>query len=60
MARQAALAFDRSDHRRLFAADIGAGAATLMDAGVANEPGLLDLAISPARRSRTSGYSSRR
>src|SRR5205814_9811659 len=29
--RHAALAFDRLDHRRLFAADIGAGAAPQMD-----------------------------
>ncbi len=34
MARQAALAFDRLDHRRLFAADIGAGAAPQMQLGV--------------------------
>ncbi len=30
--RHAALAFDRFDHRRLFAADVGAGAAAQMDA----------------------------
>ena len=33
MARQAALALDRLDHRRLFAADVGAGAAAQMDLG---------------------------
>ena len=35
MARQAALALDRFDHRRFFAADISAGAAAQMDLGVA-------------------------
>src|SRR6185436_16884862 len=34
VARQAALALDRLDHRGLFAADIGPGAAAQMDAGV--------------------------
>src|SRR5262249_31136545 len=43
MARQAALTFDRFDHRRLFAADVGAGAATHVNAGVRREARLLDL-----------------
>ena len=37
--RQATLAFDRFDHRRFFAADIGAGAAPQMDFGVRRQLG---------------------
>ena len=43
MARQAALALDRFDHRRFFAADISAGAAAQMDFGVVGKTGGLDL-----------------
>ena len=43
MARQAALALDRLDHRRLFAADVGAGAAAQMQLGVPGEAGALEL-----------------
>ena len=43
MPRQAALAFDRFDHRGFFAADIGAGAATQMHPGVLAKPGGVDL-----------------
>ena len=43
MPRQAALAFDRFDHRGFFAADIGAGAATQMNPGMLGEPGGDDL-----------------
>ncbi len=39
MPRQAALALDRFDHRGFFAADIGAGAAAQMHAGVRGEAG---------------------
>ena len=60
MARQAALALDRFDHRGFFAADIGAGAAAQMDACVAGQARRARrLAISSASISRTSGYSSR-
>ena len=40
MARQAALAFDRFDHRGFFAADVGAGAAAQMDVGVRRQAGV--------------------
>ena len=44
MARQAALALDRFDHRGFFAADVGAGAAAQMRCLVClAKPGLLDL-----------------
>ena len=43
MARQTALAFDRLDHRRFFAADVGAGAAAQMQLRVRRETGCLDL-----------------
>ena len=43
VARQAALALDRFDHRRFFAADVGAGAAPQMQLGVRREPRRLDL-----------------
>ena len=43
MSRQTALAFDRFDHRRFFAADISAGAAAQMDPAVLGEPRLLRL-----------------
>jgi hypothetical protein len=42
VARQAALALDRLDHRGLFAADVGAGAAAQMDAACAAQAGLVD------------------
>src|SRR6185503_5793702 len=42
MARQAALALDRFDHRGFFAADVSAGAAAQMDARVRRETRLLD------------------
>jgi hypothetical protein len=60
VARQAALALDRFEHRGFLAADIGARAAAQMDLGVAREPRFLSLAISRSRISRTCGYSSRR
>ena len=44
MTRQAALALDQFDHRRFFAADVGAGAAAHMDLGVLRQAGPLDLA----------------
>src|SRR5439155_25334118 len=40
--RQPALALDALEHRRLFAADIGSGAAAEMDARMAQQPGGLD------------------
>src|SRR5271163_898676 len=43
MARQAALALDRFDHRGFFAADISAGAATQMDLGVLRKTRFLGL-----------------
>src|SRR6516162_8418045 len=43
MPRQAALTFDRFDHRGFFAADICAGAAAQMDPAVLGEPRLLRL-----------------
>src|SRR5690606_1658631 len=42
VAREAALAFDRFDHCRLFAADIGAGAPPEVDLRVLRQPRLLD------------------
>ena len=42
MARQAALALDRFDHRGFFAADVGAGAAAQMDRGVLCKARALD------------------
>ena len=41
IARVAALALDRFDHRRLFAADIGAGAAAKLDEAFGDDAGLL-------------------
>ena len=43
VARQAAFALDRFDHRRLFAADVGAGAAPQMQLGVRRQARRLDL-----------------
>jgi hypothetical protein len=43
VARQAALALDRFEHRGFLAADIGARAAAQMDLGVAREPRFLQL-----------------
>ncbi len=43
MARQPALALDRFDHRRLFTADIGAGAAAQVQLGVRRQPGVGEL-----------------
>src|SRR5262249_37503834 len=42
MARQAALTLDRLDHRGLFAADIGAGAAAQVQPGVGRQPRVPD------------------
>src|SRR5215204_4936914 len=43
VARQPALALDRLEHRRFFAADVGAGAATEMDLRAARQAGRLEL-----------------
>jgi hypothetical protein len=59
VARQAAFAFDRFDHRRFFAADISAGAAPQMQLRMLTEAGLLDLGDLVGQHQRTSGYSSR-
>src|SRR3984893_10259111 len=42
MARQAALALDRFDHRGFFAADIGAGAAAQINVCIFEQAGLRD------------------
>ena len=56
-ARHAALAFDRFDHRRLFAADVGAGAAAQLDlaacrASAASARSVAELALRASRGSR--------
>ena len=42
VARIAALAFDRFDHRRLFAADIGSGAAAKLDLAGLDQAGVFE------------------
>ena len=58
--RQPALALDAFEHRRLFAADIGAGAAAEVNPGMPREPAASIAAISLSRIAWHCGYSSRR